>query len=74
MWVKYKWNGPPQPQMVGFRDLVGTDFALVSNKTAVKSNFQEFFLKHQQVWFQEFHATSIESESAEGFLRFFKSD
>ena len=26
--------------MVGFRDLVGTDFAPVSNKTAVKSYFQ----------------------------------
>ena len=34
---KYEWNGPPQPQMVGFCDLVGTDFAPVSNKTAVKA-------------------------------------
>ena len=30
-------HGPPQPQMVGFRDLVGTDFAPVSNKTAVNA-------------------------------------
>ena len=29
---------PPQPQMVGFCDLSGTDFAPVSNKTAVKVN------------------------------------
>ena len=26
----------PQPKMVGFHDFVGTDFAPVSNKTAVK--------------------------------------
>ena len=26
------------PKMVGFRDLVGTDFAPVSNKTAVKTH------------------------------------
>ncbi len=31
-------NQHTQPQMVGFRDLVGTDFALVSNKTAVREN------------------------------------
>ena len=33
--VKYEWNGPPQPQMVGFRDLVGTGIAPVSKKPAV---------------------------------------
>ena len=35
-WVKYEWNGPPQPQTVGFCDLVGTGIAPVSKKTAVK--------------------------------------
>ena len=35
--VKYDWNGSPQPQMVGFRDLVGTGIAPVSKKTAVKT-------------------------------------
>ena len=34
--VKYNWNKSPQPQMVGFCDLVGTDTAPVSKKTAVK--------------------------------------
>ena len=37
--VKYDWNESPQPQMVGFRDLVGTDIAPVSKKTAVKVIF-----------------------------------
>ena len=37
--VKYDWNQSPQPQMVGFRDLVGTDIAPVSKKTAVKGHF-----------------------------------
>ena len=36
-WVKYEWNGPPQPQMVGFCDLVGTGIAPVSKKVAVKA-------------------------------------
>ena len=27
--VKYDWNGSPQPQMVGFCDLVGTGIAPV---------------------------------------------
>ena len=35
---KYDWNEPPQPQMVGFRDLVGVGIAPVSKTTAVKSN------------------------------------
>ena len=35
--VKYEWNGSPQPQMVGFCDLVGTGIVPVSKKTAVKS-------------------------------------
>ena len=34
--VKYDWNESPQPQMVGFCDLVGTDTAPVSKKPAVK--------------------------------------
>ena len=34
--VKYDWNKSCQPQLVGFRDLVGTDIALVSKNTAVK--------------------------------------
>ena len=34
--VKYDWNESPQPQMVGFWNLVGTDIAPVSKKTAVK--------------------------------------
>ena len=38
--VKYDWNESPQPQMVGFCDLVGTDTAPVSKKTAVKIEFQ----------------------------------
>ena len=29
MGVKYEWNGPPQPQMVGFHNLVGTGIAPV---------------------------------------------
>ena len=37
-WVKYDWNGSPQPQMVGFSDLVGTSIAPVSKKAAVKCN------------------------------------
>ena len=37
--VKYDWNKSPQPQMVGFRDLVGTDIAPVSKKTAVRNFF-----------------------------------
>ena len=35
--VKYDWNKSPQPQMVGFWNLVGTDIAPVSKKTAVKT-------------------------------------
>jgi hypothetical protein len=35
-WVKYELNGPSQPLMVGFRDLVETGIATVSTKTAVK--------------------------------------
>ena len=35
--VKYDWNESPQPQMVGFCNLVGTDIAPVSKKTAVKT-------------------------------------
>ena len=31
-WVKYEWNGSPQPHMVGFHNLVGTGIALVSKK------------------------------------------
>ena len=38
--VKYDWNESPQPKMVGFRDLVGTDIAPVSKKTAVKSRLE----------------------------------
>ena len=34
--VKYDWNESPQPQTVEFFDLVGTDIAPVSKKTAVK--------------------------------------
>ena len=33
---KYGWNGPPQPQTVGFCDLVGGGIAPVSKKPAVK--------------------------------------
>ena len=32
-----KWNGSPQPQTVGFRDLVGTGIAPASKKTAVNT-------------------------------------
>ena len=39
--VKYDWNESPQPQMVGFCDLVGTDIAPVSKKTAVKWHFKK---------------------------------
>ena len=35
--VNYDGNESPQPQVVGFCDLVGTDIAPVSKKTAVKS-------------------------------------
>ena len=37
--LKYDRNEPPQPQLVGFRDLVGVGIAPVSKKTAVKSSF-----------------------------------
>ena len=33
---KFEWNGPPQPQMVSFCDLVGVGIAPVSKITAVK--------------------------------------
>ena len=33
---KYEWNGPRQPQMVEFCDLVGVGIAPVSKKPAVK--------------------------------------
>ena len=36
MRYEYEWNGPPQQQMVRFCNLVGTDIAPVSKKTAVK--------------------------------------
>ena len=36
--VKYDWNESPQPQMVGFCNLVGTDIAPVSKKIAVKED------------------------------------
>ena len=39
-----EWNGLPQPQMVGFRDLVGVGIAPVSKKTAVKWDFSHLFL------------------------------
>ena len=52
---KTLWNGlsmsetdPSQPQMVGFRDLVRTDFAPVSNKTAVKAAMK-FFIKNVDI-------------------------
>ena len=35
-WVKYDLNEPPQPQLVGFRNLVGVGIAPLSKKTAVK--------------------------------------
>ena len=38
-WVKYEWNGPLQPQMVGFCDLVGVGIAPVPKKPAVMLNF-----------------------------------
>ena len=37
--VKYDWNESPQPQMVGFCNLVGTDIAPVSKKIAVKASW-----------------------------------
>ena len=34
--MDFELNGPPQPQMVGFCDLVGVGIAPVSKKNAVK--------------------------------------
>ena len=42
---KYEWNRPPQPQRVGFGDLVGVGIAPVK-KTPVKDICQEFPSMH----------------------------
>ena len=45
-WVKYEWNGPPQLQMFGFRNLIGTGIAPVSKKTAVKRISDSLFFSY----------------------------